>query len=156
MKRKQLGRDGAARLGGIEILSDLPDGRRRELARLADEVTAEAGETMMLEGEPGFEFMMLEDGRADVIQGGQRINVMGPGDSFGELAVLADGEPRTASVVAASNVTAIVLSAHFMREMAVRLPATGTRIDDLAAEHRERDALRQAAGAADSEGPRAS
>jgi len=149
MRRKQLGSDGAERLGRIELLSDLPVGRLRELARLADEVTAEAGETLMLEGEPGFEFMMLEVGQADVIQGGERINVMDPGDSFGELAVLADGQARTASVVAVTDVRAIVLSAHFMREMAVRVPSAGTRIDGLAAERRERDALREASAKKD-------
>ena len=149
MRRKQLGSDGAERLGRIDLLSDLPVGRLRELARLADEVTAEAGETLMLEGEPGFEFMMLEVGQADVSQGGERINVMDPGDSFGELAVLADGQARTASVVAVTDVRAIVLSAHFMREMAVRVPSAGARIDGLAAERRERDALREASAKED-------
>jgi CRP-like cAMP-binding protein len=149
MRRKQLGSDGAERLGRIELLSDLPVGRLRELARLADEVLAETGETLMLEGEPGFEFMMLEEGQADVIQGGERINVMGPGDSFGELAVLADGQARTASVVATMDVRAIVLSAHFMREMVVRVPSAGARIDDQAAERRERDALREASAKED-------
>ncbi len=144
MQRQRLGGDGAERLGRMSILSGLSIGRRRELARLADELIAETGETVMLEGDPGYEFMMLEDGEADVVQGGERINVMGPGDCFGELATLSDGIPRTASVVAKSDLRAIVLTAHFMREMHDRLPSAGDAIDQVAAERRERDALRDA------------
>jgi CRP-like cAMP-binding protein len=145
MKRKQLGRDGGERLGEIKVLSGLSLGRRRELARLADELTAEAGETIMLEGEPGYEFMMLEEGEADVIQNGERINVMAAGDCFGELAALSDGKPRTASVVARSDLRVIVLTAHFMREMHDGLPSAGKALDQVAAERRERDELRESA-----------
>jgi CRP-like cAMP-binding protein len=144
MQRRRLGRDGGERLGRISILSDLSLGQRRELARLADELTAESGETVMLEGEPGYEFMMLEEGEADVIQDGERINTMLAGDCFGELATLADGNPRTASVVAKSDLRSIVLTAHFMREMHDRVPSAGEAIDQVAAERRERDALRDA------------
>ena len=142
MQRKRLGRDGAERLGRIGILSDLSLGQRRELARAADEVTAEAGEIVMRQGEPGYEFMMLEEGHADVIQDGERVNMMGPGDCFGELAVLSDGDRRTASVIATSDLRAIVLTAHFMREMRDRLPSAGEHVDQLAATRRERNALR--------------
>jgi CRP-like cAMP-binding protein len=144
MQRKRLGRDGAERLARIDVLSDLSLGRRRELARAADEVTAEAGEIVMLEGDPGYEFMMLEEGRADVVQNTERISVMGPGDCFGELAVLSDGDRRTASVVATSDLRAIVLTAHFMREMRDGLPSAGENVERLAATRRERDALRDA------------
>jgi CRP-like cAMP-binding protein len=144
MRRQRLGRDGAERLGRMSILSGLSLGRRRELARLADELTAEAGETVMLEGDPGYEFMMLEEGEADVLQHGERINAIGPGDCFGELATLSDGNPRTASVVAKSDLRAIVLTAHFMREMRDRLPSAGDAIDQVAAERQERDALQDA------------
>ena len=142
MQRKRLGRDGAERLGRIGILSDLSLGQRRELARAADEVTAEAGEIVMRQGEPGYEFMMLEEGHADVVQDGERINVMGPGDCFGELAVLSDGDSRTASVIATSDLRAIVLTAHFMREMRDRLASAGEHIDRVAAARRERDGFR--------------
>jgi len=144
MQRKRLGRDGAERLGRMSILSGLSIGRRRELARLADELIAGTGETVMLEGDRGYEFMMLEEGEADVIQHGEPINVLGPGDCFGELATLSDGNPRTASVVARSDLRAIVLTAHFMREMHDRLPSAGEAIDQVAAERRERDALQEA------------
>ncbi|HEY2398512.1 MAG TPA: cyclic nucleotide-binding domain-containing protein, partial [Solirubrobacteraceae bacterium] len=67
-------------------------GQRRQLAGLADEVTARAGDVLLRQGDPGYEFMMLEEGQADVLRDGERINTMGPGDCFGELAILSDGE----------------------------------------------------------------
>ncbi|MHB8235421.1 MAG: cyclic nucleotide-binding domain-containing protein [Solirubrobacteraceae bacterium] len=123
----------------IEAFGDLPLGQRRELARLADEVTAESGETLMRQGDQGLEFLMLEEGSADVIMDGERINVVGAGDFFGELAILDDGVPRTASVVATSDICAISLTAHFMREVRERMPAVGEQIDRVAAQRIERD-----------------
>jgi CRP-like cAMP-binding protein len=136
MYRRRLGQDGAWRLGRIDVLCDLETGRRREVARLADEVTVPAGEVIVREGEAGYEFMMLEQGQADVIRAGRRIGALEPGDCFGELAVLSDGNRRCASVVAASNVRAIVLTAHFTRELHDRLPSVGERIDRVAAGRR--------------------
>jgi CRP/FNR family transcriptional regulator, cyclic AMP receptor protein len=141
MDRKRLGRDGAERLGQIDILREVPIGARRQLVDLADELTAAAGEVIMREGDPGYEFVMLEQGTADVTRAGARINTLGPGDCFGELAVLGDGRPRSATVVATSDLSGIVLTAHFMRELRQRMPSVGERIDRVAAERLANDAL---------------
>ena len=114
-----MGRDGAERLGLIDVLSELSIGQRRMLAGMTDEATAAAGETLMRQG--------------------RVINQMGPGDLFGELAVLEDGVPRTASVIATSDVHAVVLTAHFLRELRTQMPAVGAQIDGAATERRERD-----------------
>jgi CRP-like cAMP-binding protein len=140
VERKRLGRDGPERLGKIDVLAGLSIGQRRMLAGMADEATAAAGEELMRQGESGFEVLMIEDGSADVLQDGRLINTVGPGDLCGELAVLGDGSPRTASVVATSDVRAIVLTAHFMRELRQRMPDVGAQIDAEAAAHLERDA----------------
>ena len=135
-----MGSDGAERLARIDALGGLSLGQRRVLAELADELRAGAGETLMAQGELGHEFVMLEEGEADVVMDGERVNQVGPGDVIGELAVLADGTPRTASVIARGDVRAIVLTARFMREMHERMPAAGAAIDRVATERRERDA----------------
>jgi CRP-like cAMP-binding protein len=139
VQRTRLGRDGAERLAGIDVFSQLSLGQRRMLAEMADEAIADAGETLMLQGEPGYEALMLEEGTAEVVQDGRQINVIGPGEMFGELAVLDDGVARTASVIATTPVRAIVLTAHLMRELRARMPDVGAQIDRAAAEHRERD-----------------
>jgi CRP-like cAMP-binding protein len=140
VQRKAIGRDGAERLGAIPALADLSIGERRELSRLADELQADAGEVLMRQGDPGYEFLMLEEGTAEVIQNGERIATMGPGEFLGELAVLGDGARRTATVIALSDLRGIVLTAHFMREMHDRMPSVGERIDDTATARLERDA----------------
>lgn len=140
MQRRRIGSDGAERMAAIPALAGLSTGQRLQLARLVDELTAEAGEVLMAQGEAGFEFVMLEQGTADVIQDGERINVVGPGDFFGELAILGGGEPRTASVVARTQIRAIILTAHFMRETRARMPSVGEQIDRVAGERIERDA----------------
>jgi CRP-like cAMP-binding protein len=140
MRRTSIGPDGAERLGRIALFEGLSYGQRQMLARVADQVLAAAGETIMSQGEAGYEFMVLEDGTAQVIQDGARVRVMPAGDFFGELSVLKDGAPRTASVVALSDVRALVFTAHYMREMHERVPELRERIDRAASERLERDA----------------
>jgi len=134
-----MGSDGASRLEKIGLFGGLSTGQRAMLARVLDEVTAAAGETLMREGDPGYEVLILEEGTAEVLQAGTCIDEMGPGDFFGELAVLEVGGPRTATVVASSPLRAIVLTAHFMRDVRERMPAVGEQIDRAAAERRQRD-----------------
>ena len=57
------------------------------------------GDSVITEGDPGDAFYAIAAGRADVEIGGSRISQLGPGDHFGELALLNDA-PRSASVVA--------------------------------------------------------
>jgi CRP-like cAMP-binding protein len=146
VQRHSLGSDGPERLGGLELFADTTVGERRMLARLVDEITCEAGETIMHEGSLEYEFVVIEDGAAEVTQGGLAVNRLGPGAFFGELAVLGDGTPRTASVTATSPVKGLVFTAHFMREVRERFPAVGERIDAAAKQHLEADAHRGAPG----------
>jgi CRP-like cAMP-binding protein len=93
-----------------------------------------AGTTIVSEGDYGYEFMIIEEGTVDVMRNGERIDTMGPGDFFGELAVLADGAERNASIVASSPVCVLRLSAHDMRVVRERMPILGAQIDSVIAE----------------------
>jgi CRP-like cAMP-binding protein len=148
MRRKTIGSDGAERLQAIHLFSELSLGQRRMVARLIDELSAEPGEELMREGELGYEVVFVEDGSADVLQGGELINTVGAGDVVGELAVLDDGGTRTATVVTTTPLRGMVLTSHFMRDVREHMPDIARAIDRVAAEHRERDRLRQAAGPA--------
>ena len=70
----------------------------------------------MQEGSSGYEFIVIEQGTAEVTRQGRPINHLAEGAFFGELAVLGDGTPRTASVTATSPVRGLAFTAHFMRE----------------------------------------
>ena len=67
-----------------------------------------AGETIVREGEPGEEFFVISDGEVEVIRADHEVARLGPGDFFGEVALIS-GEPRNATVVAEGEVDAYVL-----------------------------------------------
>jgi CRP-like cAMP-binding protein len=139
VRRHRVGRDGAERLGRLALFEGLSIGQCRMLGDLVDELLADEGEVLMAEGRQGLELMMIEQGTAEVRQAGERINTMEPGDFFGEIAVLGDGSPRTATVVALTPVRGLVFTAHFVREMHDRLPLVGERIEQSARDRGERD-----------------
>ena len=90
------------RVARLAPFKDLTPAQQSMLARMLDEVRATAGTTLVHEGDYGYEFMIIEDGTVDVLRDGERIDEMGPGDFFGELAVLADGARRNATIIATS------------------------------------------------------
>lgn len=140
MHRRSLGSDGAERLGRIPLFAELSPGERRMLGRLVDEIAVEAGEAIMLQGRREYEVVIIEQGTAEVLQDGARISVLAAGDFFGELGVLADGRPRTATVTATSDLHGLALTAHFLREIHDLLPAVGAQLERVAAERLARDA----------------
>jgi CRP-like cAMP-binding protein len=70
------------------------------------EVTA--GAWLVRQGEPGEAFFVIESGRLEVTQNGSVLRELGPGDWFGELALLRD-VPRTASIRALTDVSVVVI-----------------------------------------------
>src|ERR1700746_355926 len=64
-----------------------------EVAHLADELDLREGKEMTRQGAPAREFFVLLEGEADVRKNGRRINQLGPGDFFGEIALVSD-RPR--------------------------------------------------------------
>jgi CRP-like cAMP-binding protein len=83
----------------------------RELALIVGATTPlrfEAGAVLAQEGKQGHEFMVIVEGKARVEAGGNTLATLGQGDFFGEVALL-DGGPRTASVVAETDVLVEVI-----------------------------------------------
>jgi CRP-like cAMP-binding protein len=98
----------ADRLRTLPLFSSLSDRELRDVARLADEVEVEAGRHLIDEGRFAYEFFVIEEGDAEVTRGGERINALGPGDFFGELALLEAGR-RTATVTTTEPSRLLVL-----------------------------------------------
>jgi MFS family permease len=97
-----------ALLRGVPILSPLPMTILEQVAGDAVPVAYADGETIIRQGDAGNCFYILATGRADVLADGASRAGMGPGDSFGEIALLRN-VPRTASVVAVGAVEAYAL-----------------------------------------------
>jgi drug/metabolite transporter (DMT)-like permease len=86
----------------------LPAPERRTLARLADAVDVPAGRRVIREGAAADAFFLIERGRASVEHERRHLAYLGPGDFFGELALLRGGT-RTASVQAATDMRVRVI-----------------------------------------------
>ncbi len=87
------------RLAAIPFFAALSEQVRDAVAEAAFEVEAAAGETLATEGDFGYALYAIESGTAEVTADGTPLRALGPGDVFGEIAVLASGR-RTATVVA--------------------------------------------------------
>lgn len=111
----------------VDHLASLPlfsSCSKRELQRIAkagDEVSKEAGYVFVEQGEVGREACVILSGTVAVRRNGRKIATLGVGDQFGELALLDHG-PRTATVVAETDVTVFVLTARNFRGVLEEVP----------------------------------
>ena len=88
----------------VPLLAVLPPRVVERLALDADPVVVQPGEEVVAEGDPGDRFFVIAQGRVEVTRGDELLRELGPGEWFGELALLRD-VPRTASVTAATAVS---------------------------------------------------
>jgi CRP-like cAMP-binding protein len=87
-----------ALLRRVPMFAPLPLTMIEQLARDLEPVTFGAGEPVINQGEAGTCFYLVARGSVEVVHDGQLVTVLGPGDGFGEIALLSE-RPRTASVV---------------------------------------------------------
>lgn len=103
-------------LGKAPLFSSLSKRGLEAILKSATEKAFGAGEKILQEGESGVGFYQILEGSAQVIRGDAELATLGPGDFFGELAVL-DGEPRTADVVALEDTTCLILTRWAMKSI---------------------------------------
>ena len=111
-----------AQLARVPLLADLTP---TELATLADRFEVESfdsGRAILAEGRPGYAFYVLAEGTADVSVDGTLLRTIGPGDHFGEIAILDDSGRRTATVVATEPVVAWSLFGTSFRVLQIEHP----------------------------------
>lgn len=95
-------------LAEIPLFADLGPDRLERVAAACNELDVEEGATLLREGDYGYSLFAVTAGTAEVLQEGVVIRTLGPGDVFGEIAVLSGGR-RTATVVATSPLELMVL-----------------------------------------------
>ena len=91
-----------ALLAGVAILAPLRSFTLEQLASQMVAVPVAAGETVFHQGEAGDRFYVIASGEAEVLIDGEPVRSEGPGEHFGEIALLRD-TPRTATVVARTD-----------------------------------------------------
>ena len=94
----------------LAFFRDFSDAELWEVARISSWRHADAGQTLMKEGEPGDNFCILAEGEVKVTKRGKLLNVLAPGECFGEMAYLAKKDNRRGAdvtVTAESNVISV-------------------------------------------------
>jgi CRP/FNR family transcriptional regulator, cyclic AMP receptor protein len=100
----------------VELFDQLSDKELERLAKSFRETSFGAGEVIAAEGKSGVGFFVIGEGMVRYSVGGEERGIGGPGDYFGEVALIDDG-PRTATVTAYSPVTAYGLTSWEFRPL---------------------------------------
>jgi CRP-like cAMP-binding protein len=118
---------------GIPMFSELDDSSINQLADDFMEREFSAGQPMATEGEGGLNFFVVESGSAEVSVAGQTVGSLGPGASFGEVA-LVDKSARSATVTATSRLRAYALPVWSFRSFAESRPSVTWKLLELLAD----------------------
>ena len=97
------------KLAAVPLFSDLSKRTLGKILENSKEVTHVAGQTVVTQGHEGAGFHMILSGQAKVVRGGRKRVTLGPGEYFGEMALL-DGGRRTATVVAETDLITLYLA----------------------------------------------
>jgi CRP/FNR family transcriptional regulator, cyclic AMP receptor protein len=86
----------------VPLFAGLDNRELEQIASSMRERRFKAGDTVTQEGAGGVGFFVVEDGQADVTVGGDARGSIGPGDYFGEIALINES-PRTATITARTD-----------------------------------------------------
>ncbi len=96
-------------LAAVPLLASLKPEQLQAIATLSELRSEPEGTELAGEGAPGYALFIIIAGTATVTSGDAELAILGPGDFFGEIALLAGERRRTATVMAASPVTLAVM-----------------------------------------------
>jgi CRP/FNR family transcriptional regulator, cyclic AMP receptor protein len=119
----------AADLARIPLLSELSDDARAALAAVMETEISDTGHAVVTEGRHGYAFYVIASGTADVVHDGQPLRQLGPGDFFGEIAIMGEGR-RTATVLATSPLITWVLFGASFRALEKDRPEVATALQE--------------------------
>jgi len=114
-------------LSASRLFAALPENALHAIAAAMTERSAECGEAIFLQSDPGTALFAIMAGQVRILVGGADgrehvLRLAGPGDIFGEIAVL-DSQPRSADAIAATNCRLLVLDRRRMLVLLEQQPA---------------------------------
>lgn len=114
----------------VGMFQPLPMPAIDSLALHVDHARFEAEEEVFHQGDRGDRFYMIEDGRADVVGDDRLIRTLGPGEGFGEIALLHDA-PRTTTVRARTPLRLYTLDRHYFLSAVTGYQSSAREADTL-------------------------
>ena len=102
----------------VPLFADLDDNELAQVALLLKERHFKAGDTVVVEGSDGAAFFLIESGEASVAVRGSERASLGPGDHFGEIALIDEGV-RSATIAATTDLVCYGLTLWEFRPLVV-------------------------------------
>ena len=99
----------------------------QKLGKASDEIEVKQGKVLVEEGKPGHEFFLIEDGTAEVRRNNRKVATLARGQFFGELSLL-DRGPRSATVIANTDMTLVVLGQREFLGVIDEVPAMARKL----------------------------
>jgi CRP-like cAMP-binding protein len=118
---------------GVSLFAELDDATADRLAEDFVQRDFAAGTAIATEGSGGLNFFVVESGEASVTVNGEQVATLGPGASFGEVA-LVDKEARTATVTASTEMRTYALPVWSFRSFVETRPAVTWRLLEILAD----------------------
>ena len=115
-------------LVAVPLFESLDEPELQELASRFEAKDVSEGIQLIGEGAPGYSFFILVDGTATVTAGSDEVGRLGPGDFFGEMAILGDGR-RQATVTTSSAARVLVLFGAEFRQLEQDHPDIAGKIE---------------------------
>ena len=118
------------RLGALPLFADLDDTQLDRLAAATTEFEAPAGQALIERGRAGSGMFVLEEGEA-VVEAPEGTRELGPGDVFGERALLGEDIERTARVRARTDVRCLAIARPEIERLLAEDPRVAARLGQL-------------------------
>ena len=116
-------------VAAVPLFASLDDDQQRQIAGWFHVDHASEGVVLVGEGAHGYTFFVLTEGRAAVTGEGESLASLGPGDYFGEVAILGPGR-RTATVTSTSPVRLLVMFGTEFRQLEAGYPEIASRLTE--------------------------
>jgi CRP-like cAMP-binding protein len=126
----------ATRLKSIPLFEEMGDEELAQIAPFAQEVSVEERKELVREGDYSYEFMVIEEGTAEVTRGGEHVGDLGAGDFFGEMGLL-EKTLRNSTVTAKTPMRLITLTGWDLRRVQRTAPQAIERVRAVLEERRQ-------------------